>query len=303
METLTPTPNKNDNEAPDGIIEDTSYIDWLENDFSSNESTTQAADTQNHPVEMTPFRHPEAYSEVGGTGPEADKKDIEEELKSQEQAAEAELELAGSAKLRANIRQKANQYIQAGEKLTGTGNLYKTATKNTYLRMRSESLQNKATKYQEKSTTARFRWRRERFARLAIETNNVRKGISSKLEASNDTFRAKNVLRNDRQEKRDAKLESVVNKLIAKRYNFAQLARDERRLQNGTGGSSGNKEKFKRMFVESGVTESLEQAGKAILIRKIAESKMNPMLKSMSALVASEVIDQFSKSFKEEDRK
>lgn len=301
METLAPSPAPNEEDpTPKGeTSEDSSYIDWVEGKFDSNDAPQE---------DDEPFQHPEAYSEVGGTGIEVDKREEAALLEREKEEVESSLILTKSRKLRGNILKAADKTVQLGEVASSTTGDATHNAKNWYKKRQIKSTEAKLARYNRRAETAVFDFRRRKFARKArmqtsrlnrlsriysaFEDKHNKLAFGVEAEKSEDSVKS---IREQRREARSKTAESRTESLIAKEYKFAKIAKEQRRKNLRELGtrtlSPERKEELKRLLSESSTARGLEKAGKDILLTGIAKSNLSNSVKRFATIAVNEFAD------------
>ncbi len=266
--------------------------------------------------EEGPYQMPEAYSDVGGTGPEADMalhaKEVAQAKEAAQRDAEASLVLRKSQRLDKYVLERADSLLQRGEKLAAKTGDKKHAAKDQYLQWRIDSTQRKKDHYTDKATSAVFGFRRRKYARKArlmkrrLTTLNGLQALDrKKYNANLDTVTEKNGemmttpgLRTRRREARAERLQSRIHNMIAAEYKLAKIGREDRKQQKLAMKGEGNpakREELRRLLVDSGSVEKLEAVGRKVLIDRLMKANFkNESVRSMAIFA----VNQFGESIR-----
>lgn len=185
---------------------------------------------QSKPETTTPDTSP-TTPEIPPSSPEATVPSAEAaaEINRSNMEAVAKLELNGSKKLRNTINERSDKIVEATEKLGGKSKDVRFKTRNAIEQHKIRRISKKLDRYNEKAISAKFAFRRRKFAAKARAKKNRLKFLNNinqaRLGYHNDEVKS----RTERREHRAKNVKEYTEKMIFKQYKVAELLKNERK--------------------------------------------------------------------------
>jgi hypothetical protein len=321
-----PTPSP-ENEAPKDALdlEMDGLEDYdLDSEESNRYRAEQNAEPINNAVDevldtsdddFIPLVSPAEEAAEAKAAKDAEKRQAEQETPEQALARtekerrdriEATITLEGSQRLDQFVLVKADEVMKGGEWLAHKAGDRKYLIKDGLQQWRINGTKNKKDRYEAKSKNAVFEFRRRKFAKKArLEALRLTR-LRGFQAADRDAYAANFAkykheegkepellskgLRTERREARAEQLQSRINRMIAAEYKFTKLGRQDRKQKKREMKGEGNpqeRERLRRLIVESSSVESLEGIGRKVFIDRLMsapfvnENVRNAAMRSM----------------------
>jgi hypothetical protein len=159
---------------------------------------------------------------------EASQAELDAEINRATMEAIASLELSKSRKLRNTIKERSDEVVKGTEKLSGKSRDARFKARNAIEQRKIRKVSEKLDRYNEKAISAKFAFRRRKFAAKARAKQNRLKFLNNINQARvgyhNDEVKA----RTERREHRAKNVKEYTEKMIFKEYKVAELLKNER---------------------------------------------------------------------------